>query len=102
MYVCFGVVGKKEGNSLKKETFIYVSEASLRLHDTHHRIPSTSVYKTPSPPQLAANLLVSLRAIFGCHTTLPKSSFGRALRDIQKTATRETTHLPVNIKYIRF
>lgn len=51
MYVCFGVVGEKEGNSLKKkkETFIFVSENSLRLHDTHHRIPSTSVYKTPSP-----------------------------------------------------
>ena len=31
----------------------------------------------------------------------PKSSFGRALRDIPKTAARETTHLPKNKNYIR-
>ena len=35
--------------------------------------------------------LVSLAAVFGCHATLSqKSSFGGALRDIQKTVARRT------------
>lgn len=40
---------KKKGTASKneKETFIFVSENSLTLRDTYHRIPLTSVYKTP-------------------------------------------------------
>ena len=42
---------KKKGTASKneKETFIFVSENSLTLRDTYHRIPLTSVFKTPPP-----------------------------------------------------